>query len=485
MKRYLFRCFLLLVGISLNSFAQENRTQAMGGLNFGIVDVDNDLTPYDFGGNPAWMYLDKFDTYLKISPSVSNGWGDYRRRLDAESSIHYETVFEGVKTLGDLGTFLGYTSYNYEVRKNYYRSLKYNTYAGEAFFFTDTTTGNFRYNGPKVLLMYSWELLPQLYVGVSGSYRLMDGLKKVYTYAKTVYREVGANFGLAYKIDDDLILGANYVYMDNQESIECSDVNLLDVETFNYRGETYFVKDRGGSVEQKIKKKQSTISGQIYWKEERNHQVALQVNYSPANTRVLIPEGSFKEVEEGYARFESFDIQCKAQFKINDNVNAGIYSAYFNNYSWSKHSHKNLLLWDWDISDYVIGVGSTYKLSPNLLVGVDYNFSSKGIDSAKYIDSRFVKLISSDHSIKLGIECKIYEETFIRGGYRMDIDEYDLYSGGRNTVKYSVTLGLGIPLFSSMNMDAYIQYSNVSPNRGVDFSRSFLGGFVTLKLNSF
>ena len=485
MKRHLFHCFLLLLGISLNTSAQENRMQAMGGLNLGIVDEDNDLTPFDFGGNPAWMYLDKIETYLKISPSINNSWGEYRRRFDAESYINYQTAFEGVKTLGDIGTFLGFTSYNYEIRRNYYRSLKYNTYAGEAFFFTDTTSGNFRYNGPKVLLMYSWELLPNLYAGVSGSYRLMDGLKKVYTYAKTVYREVGANIGLAYILDDGIILGASYVYEDIQESIECSDVNLLDVETFNYRGETYFVKDRGSSVEQKVRKKQSTFSAQIYWKEEENHQIALQTNYSPANTRVLIPEGSFKEVEEGYTRFESFDVQCKAQFRLSNELNVGVYTAYFDNYSWSKHSHKNLLLWDWDISDFILGIGTSYKIIPNVLVGADYKFSSKGIDSSKYIDGRFTKFISNDHSVKLGIEYEIVERIFIRSGYRIDFEEYELYTGGKNTARHSATLGFGIPLFNSMVCDTYIQYSNVSPNEFANHSRSFLGAFVSLRLNSF
>ncbi len=485
MKRYLINCFLLMMGISLNSFAQENRTQAMGGLSIGIEDPDNHLTPYNFGGNPAWIYRDKLDTYLKISPSVDNSWGDYKRRFDSEGNINYGTVFEGVKTLGDLGTFLGYTSYNYEIRRNYYRTLKHDTYDGEAFFFTDTTSGNFRYNGPKVLLMYSWELLPKLYAGGSVSYHLMDGLKKVFSYAKTVYREVGGNIGLAYEINDNFIFGANYAFSDNQESIECSDVNLLDVETFNYRGETYFVKDRGQTVEQKIKKKESTFSGQFYWKEEDSHQLALQVNYSPANTRILIPEGSFKEVEEGYARFESFDVQCKAQFKIGNDITVGIYSSYFNNYSWSRHSHKNLLLWDWDIKDLMAGTGATYKVNSNLLIGADYIFTGREIDSSKYIDNRFASLISNDHSIKFGVEYKIMDQTYIRAGYRMDMKEYDVFNGGKDVTKFSTTLGLGIPLYSFMMMDAYFQYSNISPNESKNYSRSSLGGFVTLKLNSF
>jgi hypothetical protein len=485
MRRHSFILFLLMLSISANSSAQESRTQAMGGLSIGIEDPDNQLTPFDFGGNPAWIYMDKLDNYLKISPSIDNSWGNYRRKFDSEGNINYKLGFEGVKTLGNVGTFLGYTSFDYESRRNYKRTLKYDTYAGEAFFFTDTTSGNFTYDGPKVLLAYSWELFPKLYAGGFISYRLMDGLKKVYTYAKTIYREIGCNIGLAYSINDNLVLGANYAYLDNQESVECSDVNLLDVETFNYRGETYFVKDRGATVEQKIRKKESTFSGQFYWFDENYHQLAFQVNYSPANTKILIPEGSFKEVEEGYTSFESFDIQCKAQFNLSDDIVAGFYSGYFNNYSWSRHSHKNLLLWDWNIEDFIIGVGSTYKISTNLLVGVDYIFNGKGIDSSKYIDNRYVNLTSNDHSIKFGAEYSIMDKTYLRVGCKMEINEYDIITGGEDVRRYSITFGVGLPLFSENILDAYVQYSNVSPGETMNYSRSFIGCFITLRLNSF
>lgn len=483
MNKFLLYIFLLVVFTSAFMYAQASRLNALGGLSIGIEDIDNFLTPFNFGNNPAWLYMHEKESYLNISPSISNSWGNYRRRFDSEGNMNYATTFKGVKTLGEPGTFLGITTYNYEVRRNYFHTLKYDSYAGEAFFFVDTTVGNFHYNGPKVELMYSWELAENLYAGGSASYQLMDGLKKVFTYASTTYRRVGLNAGLAYQATDDIVLGANYTFFDSQEAIECSDVNLLDVEVFLYRGETYFIKERGSSVNHKVRKKGSIFSGQIFSQVNEDFQIALQTNYSPSNTKVLIPESGFKEVEEGYSWFKSLDVQIKSRYKLNSELTTGIYAAYFDNYSWSRHSHKNLLLWEWQIKEMNVGIGASYKFTPDILVGIDYIFSSKNIDSSKYIDGRYADLISNDHSIKFGVEYEMLDETFVRAGYRMNKNQFDVYRGGEDVMYNIISLGIGLPMYSSMIIDVHFEYSHASTKD--NYSHSGLGGFVSLRLNSF
>jgi len=485
MKKILKISLTFSLVFSAICFSQQSRLLALGGLSIGIEDKDNSLTPFDFGNNPAWLFMDEKDSYLDISPAISNSWGSYHRKFDSDGDMYYGTAFKGVKPLGELGTFLGYTSYDYEVRRNYYRTLKYDTYSGEAFFFTDTTAGNFHYNGPTVNLMYSWELLPSLYSGASVSYQLLDGLKKIYTYGKTIYRNVGGNFGLVYQANDNLLFGANYIFFDSQETIESADVNLLNVEVFYYRGETYFVPDRGSSVTQKIRKKGSTFSGQIFWQDSEKLQLALQTNYSPSNSKVLIPEGDYKEVEEGYAWFESFDIQLISRYKIDNDLTAGIYTAYLNRDSWSRHSHKNLLLWEWSVKDLSIGIGSSYKITPELLAGIDYIFTNRAIDSSKYIDNRYADLSSNDHAVKLGVEYKIIKDVLLRGGCSLSLNGYDICFGGENVKNNSFTFGVEVPVFETILLDSYIRYSNISPGNDSGKSRSFLGAFVSLKLNSF
>jgi hypothetical protein len=174
----IFLCLIFAAGVS----AQVLRTESMGGLSYAIVDKDHSLSPYDFGKNPAWLVEDERETHLFITPFYSNSWGDYRRKYDSEGNATLGSTFQGVRTLGGQGTFSGYTSYIYQNRRNYYRTLKKDTYAGEGFNITDTTASDFRYMGPHVRLMYSWQPLRRVLAGGFVSYELLDGLKEKFSY---------------------------------------------------------------------------------------------------------------------------------------------------------------------------------------------------------------------------------------------------------------------------------------------------------------
>lgn len=477
---------LCLILFNINSEAQLYRTGAMGGLSYSIFDKDNSLTPFNFGNNPAWIYVDETETHLLISPSYSSISGDYRRLYDAEERIKYSAAFRGVKTLGTKGTFIGYTDYQYEVRKNYYRTLLFDTYSGEAFFMQDTTTGDFRFNGPKVNLMYSWELAPNLFAGISGLYKILDGLKNVYTNAQTMYREVGFNAGLAYQFSGNHIMGVNINYLDCQEKIEAKDVNLLEVEIFNFRGETFAIRRRGSSLEETIRKKILTLSGQVYMQPVESFQFALQGNYSPSNTRVSFPKSGLIDVEEGFSTFENYDIQAKAQYQLNHSVLLGFSGGYSNNNSWSKNSLKNLLLWEWDVKEIYSGIGVSYMF-PNLplLVGVEYEFANVKADSSKYIDSRSIDLTSKDHLIRFGMEYEIIDKAFVRGGFNFKMKEFDLITGGKDVNRLAINLGFEIPVFDMLSFIPYIVYQKDYLKDFSNVYRSNLSGFLTIKLNQF
>ncbi|NJD21749.1 MAG: hypothetical protein FIA82_03640 [Melioribacter sp.] len=485
MLKKIFIPVLLVVLSSGNSFAQQSRTQAMGGLTYSILDRDNHLIPSDLRGNPAWLFVNEKETYLRISPSLGNSWGDYHRKYDSEGTLDASAAFTGIKTLGDLGTFYGFTSYNYENRRDYYRTLKKDTYAGEAFYFTDTTSGNFWYTGPQVQLMYSWPVFPGLYCGGSIYYEVMNGLKERYVYAKTIYRDLRTNFGLAYNIAENFILGASIKYTSSQEAIEGSDVNLMDAEVKNYRGETYYVSSRASSVTDKIQKQGFTVGTQLYWDDGEKTYLSLQCNYNPANTKILKPYKSIADVEEGYSAFEYLDIQFKGQYHVNENFLLGLYAAYYNDNSWSRASLSDLLIWEWKIKRIVGGIGSTYKISPALLVGLEYEYSSANVDSSKYIDKAFSKFTSGDHLVRAGLEYNLHENIFLRLGFNYGKIEHDILNGGNNCMSYKVTGGVGFPLFDLINVNANIQYITLSPGSSANLYRNYLKGSISIELKTF
>jgi len=491
MKKLILIILISLFSANL-SFSQISRIKAIGGMTLAIEDRDYLLNPYDFGGNPAYLMLDEQETHLRINPSAGYSWGDLRRIYDSEGNDIYGINFRGIKSLGKKGTFLGYTSYNHEIRKNYNRTLTYNTYSGESFYLVDTTSGDFRYSGPKINIQYSWPVMDGLYLGASVAYQLLDGLKSVYTNAQTIYREVDVNLGAAYLPVKNMIIGVNTGYTDFQETIEAKDVNLLEVELFNYRGDTYFIKQRGSSETQKIRKKKFTLSGQFFYQYENLVNWGIQGNYYPSNSKILVPQSGFIDVEEGYSAFDSYDIQSIIKTGQFENINAAVSVGYFKRDSWSRNSKINLLLWEWNTNAIQGGAGISYKInSLGLLAGGEIEFRRTTADSSKYIDNRYTNQSFNDMLVKFGFELEVMKNAFLRSGINYGTKEFDLITGGKDVDIMLVTFGIGYPLFESLYIDAYLEYGSMSA-KGNSYilyndksKRSIFNGVISLRLSSF
>lgn len=485
MKKYYILILILAAG---NLVAQSERLQSMGGIQYVLPDYQYSLNPYDFGGNPAWLYMDETESWLKIIPGYAGFNGDYKRRYDPGSENLFALKFAGIKTLGEDGTFLGETSYEYRQRKDVPNSLKYNTYAGEAFFLTDTATGNFRYNGPSIKFSYSFEPLEKLYTGASVGYRILDGLKSVYSRAEVLYRDIEINAGAAYQLTDNLILGANYIYNDNQEKIQSASEDLLDVEVFNFKGETYSLMKRAQAVSQKLTGIGHKVGGQIFYKPSAVSEIALIVSTGRTSQKVLMSRSvtgqSFNEYEEGYSSFNISAAELKGRHELFKSFILGVTGKYSHRYVWSKNSPKEKLLWEWEINSATGGAGFSWKPLEKVSFAAEYEYSDVKIDSSKFIDSRFFSANSGDHSLRAGIEYQIIRDIFIRGGYNLDIYEKDIVFGGDDISINRITGGLGVYIFPSLGIDIHIEYGFY---RGLpaEIRRSDYSAFTTVKLYSF
>ncbi|HSL88303.1 MAG TPA: hypothetical protein VK870_03280 [Ignavibacteriaceae bacterium] len=466
--------------------AQSFRTSSMGGMNLVIKDADNTFSLYDFGRNPAWLVKDETANVLKIIPGSKFSSGQYKRKYDPSEISAYVIVFDGIKNLGELGTFRGYTSYDVEYYDDIYGSLRRFTYGGDAFFLADTNRGGFRYNGPTVNFMYSLEILPGIYAGASLSYQLIEGLKDVYSRAQSLIRRIGGNVGMAYQPSDNFSIGISYEPNELQERIESKSEDLLDVELFLFRGETYSFKRRGSSVNYKSKNLTQNFSTQFNYKVSDNIELAGKGTYSLGNTKIIIPSGAIKEYEEGYAFFDGVDIQIVSRLEPVKNIMIGLGAGYQKGSSWSKHSGRELLLWEWDINGFSAGTGVSYYFVPYvLLAGVEYHFQNTKSDSSKYIDNRFQKIESNNHLIKTGLEYVASELITVRAGFSYGIKEYDLIFGGKDVTYTAVTGGAGLNLFKDAIIDILIEYALQKPDEPVNLEKSFFSGFISLKLLTF
>ncbi len=474
----------LLYGTFLS--AQSFRTSSMGGMNLVIKDIDNTFNLYDFGKNPAWLVNDETVDILKIIPGSKISSGQYKRKYDPTETSAYGIVFDGIKTLGDLGTFRGYTSYDVEYHDDIYGSLKRFTYGGDAFFLADTNRGSFRYNGPTVNFMYSLEILPGIYAGASLSYQLIEGLKDVYSRAQSLNRSIGGNIGIAYQPTENFSIGLSYEPNELQERIESKSEDLLDVELFLFRGETYSFKRRGSSVNYKTKNFMQNFSSQFNYKVSDNFELAGKGTYSVGNTKIIIPSGAIKEYEEGYAFFDGVDIQIVSRFEPVKIIVVGLSAGYQKGSSWSKHSGRELLLWEWDVNGFSFGSGVSYYFIPDvLLAGFELHFQNIQSDSSKYIDNRFNNIESSNHLIKSGLEYVAAEFITVRAGFSYGTKEYDLIFGGKDVTYTAFTSGAGLNLFKDAVIDILIEYALQKPDEPVNLKKSFFSGFISLKLLTF
>ncbi len=453
----------------------------MGGVSYALQDEEQRLGLYLFGDNPAGMLRDRTMDRLTIAPSIGGVWGDYRRQYNAERVNSYGVEFDGIKTLGDAGTFRGTTSYDVEDRRGVYRSIKRTPYAGEAYFVTDTTTGNVTYNGPTVGFAYSYELLPHLLAGADVRYRIYDGLKSVYSLAKTLYRDVGGTAGIAYEVADNLAFGLTVRPRDEQERIEAKSDDLLDVEIFNYRGDTYATRRRSSTVEHRVRRAGVEFGAQGAWHPLKDAEAAFRVDYGTSQTKDIITQGLEKEVEAGYMQEEMYGGEMSIRWSASEALVLGATAGYRAHRQWSRNPAPDLLVWDSRFKEAVLGGGFALQTGAGgpLLVA-EINIVLHSADSSKFIDNKYRSQTTSGIRVRSGVEQAVSGDLTLRGGYAYGYDGVDLVSGGEEVVSHTATAGLQLRLSAVTDLEWSLEYRSLRPVTGV--TRSLFSTVVLLKL---
>ena len=484
MNKFLYQILIFLLITVTIVLPQQSRLNALGGLSYSIIDSDSKLDPYILGNNPAWLVNSQISQRLEISPSYDNTYGNYHRYYDSDNIHNFNVGFVGIKPLGTNGTFKGSAFYDYQLQKNRNRTLTLETYSGDAFFFVDTTAGDFRYNGPTFEFMHSLKLYDKLYFGASVRYKILDGLKKIFSYAQSLYRNVSGNIGLAYNFSDKITLGFHYTLFDAQERIEAKDINLLTVKAFMYRGETYRVDKSGTSPDYKIKKAGQSFNFQIYSQQFENFIMGISAKYFLHNSKVILRDKSLL-YEDGYSSYNSIDVNLETRWLINNFSTLGFTTGYFSNNSWSKNSTRNLLLWEWNIDDKFVGFGGTVKILNNkLLLGAEYELHSISTDSSKYIDNKSSEINGINNIIRFGSEYYFSDNITLRFGYNLFLQQYDFIYGGSDLVGHKITTGLKYVISNKFEIDSMFRYQKFKVSKN-DLLKTDVGIFLTLRFFTF
>ncbi len=485
MKNYI-NILLFLILFTSFIYPQSYRTKFMGNLLFSIPDNDITMDLYDFGKNPAWLVESEKEMWLDLTPSISNSWGNYRRKYSPEGTYEFSSGATGVKPLGKSGTFSASAYYDYQFNRKMYRTMKRFPYAGEAFFYADTTVGDVRFNGPIFTFAHSIELLDNLFIGAQIDYQILAGLKKVYSFAQTIYRDVAFIGGIAYKFSDNFVLGAKYYLHDEQEKITAEDVNLFSIESYQFRGETFAIPYVASSVAQKIKKQRNEVSLQTFFSPVEKLKVGLTASYAEYDTKVLVPKSQIIEAPEGYSSFGEYDAKIRAQYLLSNTITLGCDLGYNKVDNWSRNESNNLLVWKWNTESKYFLVGMSYQFDFNdLIIGCETGIINNIADSSKYIDSRFTNISSNDILVKIGFEFTPYQNYKLRGGFNYLNKPHDFIYGADNLSIYSYTLGFGYKYLDLAEINLGIMYHLYDIKDFSDIKKDEIMTNLTLRLFTF
>ncbi len=446
----IFFCQILL--------GQNERILSLGNSTIALKDAENDLNLYDFGNNIAYLHIDKSFDVLYIKPGFNFSNLGYRRLYEPQKTFLYNLSFDGIKKLKE-GTFRGYVKYEIENRKNVYRSLGYTPYNGNPFFMTDTTTGDFIYNGPRVGFQYSFEFIKNLFFGFELNYKIMDGLKNIYTRSKTLIRNIDGSYSLAYVFSEDFSIGGRVILSDRKESIEAKAEDLFDAEIFNYRGDTYAFRRRSQTVSQTYRDRSIEYSVQSVLSPFDNLKIGVATNYLNGNLKTLYPYGMLKEYEDGHTVFENYSNKIKIHLSPFDNLLVGTELNYNETNSWSRISEYGLMIWKWKTRVIDGGIGFSYKLKSLPVFTVMEIKAGKILsDSSKFIDNKFSKYDEPFYEFHTGFEFEVQKNIFVRAGFESSKYDFDFVRGGKNVSQNALSFGFGLYNSESIKVDYFVSY---------------------------
>lgn len=176
MSRTLQRIICSVLLITSTGFGYMN--------TIGVSVPDCWKTLWEFAQNPA--HFEAYNEPEGISTIVYTGFksSDIHRSFEPENVLNYGAVFQTFRQLNEKTRLFAAIDFGNTYYKNQSRSIEknfYSSYIG----FTDTTTGDFQYNGPLIDFYLSRDFGDRVTWGVGINYGVERGIKDVFTRAES------------------------------------------------------------------------------------------------------------------------------------------------------------------------------------------------------------------------------------------------------------------------------------------------------------
>jgi hypothetical protein len=386
------------------SFATKSRLSAMGELSIVIEDESDMINLWDFSGNPAGFLADEKGSVIR---------GDFLWDRHNTTNLRYYEYY-----------YPGYTEYSANgnisdtwVSGSFRRDGKFALGAAGNYLFRETDS---RYEkqeqiSPGVLLIFSKSINPQTSFGANLQYAEDDWEYMIKDYdskdqQKT--KNLGAEIGVGRRFTSGVILGAllgyesfepdEDSYLSNSYSIWFSGQTIVEVEDKLKLGtETIFKFERadfreGKHVEGEAKKKQNYYFSRL----------------------------KFRGIYDFSTKFRV------GLFFFNDEPFFGFYEPIYWSFPFPPYEYA---VTHW-------GAGCSYRFNNSVLAGVEYHFRDYAFPRSPY----YIETGLKSESFNLGVEGKVAEGFFLRGGYiRTETNQNPNLDKQRDTWENAFTLGFG------------------------------------------
>ncbi|MFA4947113.1 MAG: DUF6850 family outer membrane beta-barrel protein [Candidatus Krumholzibacteriia bacterium] len=468
---------ILLAAWTPPARTDEIRTAAMGNCSIALEDRDNQLNPYDFGRNPAYLGSDFDRAWIRFLFSIDEQKGDLKRPFDPHLLNNAFVEFEGRKRLSDRQAAAGSFRYDRLWQREQWHSLELDQY-NDPFYLTDLTTGDIKYWGPAVSVDYSLQLSPKAAIGAGFDYEISTGLKDYYTRPQIEHNYAMGNLGLILQPRKEWQLGfiMRPTRLQNRTTFDGTNENkdltirryygegIYDIRSFN----TYSMNEIMHGLE---------IGVQNFVTTDR---VKVGTIFSYGYTENTILGKTSPPEEIGYWQDKTLDFNLIARYTPESvPLVLGVSGRSMNRDGWAKRPRfEDVILFDNPTQLRSVGAGASYTIQPaGLTVAVDYVLNSYDIEANDYGANNFRAQEFIQNIGRLGVEYAAYNVYSFRGG--VEVTDYVADRWLKlpvNTDRYRFTAG-GSYAWHLWQVDAMIVYGRDTQN-DTDARRRDLGGIV-------
>ncbi|MDD3807240.1 MAG: hypothetical protein PHE86_04285 [Candidatus Marinimicrobia bacterium] len=373
---------------------------------------------WDFTHNPLnFMYYNDFEG------TRTSLYGNYKtlnihRPYDAESLLMVGALFETFYQLDEKTRLFAAIDFKNTYQYNQFRSIEKDFYTSYIAF-TDTTMGDFQYNGPLIDFYFSKDFGSRVTWGLGINYGVERGIKDVFT--QTASRELNSDLttSLRFQTLSNLYVGGWVRRYHGRTSLEAVK-EFQDAQVQTWLGYTVRkIESPGTSIEME--------------KNKDGYQVGFTLTYQHETIPFLAYLGFSKGTEENDARKGTKSVasdrgywqrnSSEGEIWLNYGLGKSSWSLFGiikSNEDWGKTGVYEALFLETEENHFLGGIALTSRLSRNIDVKSSARFGKISYDYVNYIMTEKRSRKEDEWRITLDIEVHPYPVTSYIGGINIE-----------------------------------------------------------------